>query len=321
MDAYVSRNIAATLGRMYASRAGRLPRYPIPSWPGHAAAAGQSQRVLDLGCGWGRWSFAASRAGHSPVGVDRSLAALQAARRVAAELDTEATTALAPSPHFVCADLDRLPFRPGSFEQVFAYGVWQYLPAAGCGAIAQAWQLLQPGGVLRIQLPHRAGTRARLLRLLSRWRQASNQPPGGATPNRTGGPRNTAGWPHGVQPNKAMRRLSPRPNYRGVFVEPSVTYWSLPEMRQLAAQAAAAGPLAAGPPRLAAEGFFSTNAQWEDRDLLPLHYRCLVAASHALCALSRRWPALLWLADAVWLEATRAFPFTAQASARPKSAP
>ncbi|MGH9527821.1 MAG: class I SAM-dependent methyltransferase, partial [Terriglobales bacterium] len=265
MDAYVSRHIAATLGRMYASRAGRLPRYPIPSWPGPAAAAvGQSQRILDLGCGWGRWSFAAARAGHSPIGVDRSLAALQAARRVAAELNADAATAAAPSPHWVCADVDRLPFRPGSFDQVFAYGVWQYLPAAGCGATAEAWRLLRPGGVLRIQLPHRAGTRAWVLRLLSRWRRPGSQPPGEDMPNRAGGPRNTAGWPHAGQANRAMRRLSPRPNYRGVLVEPSVTYWSLPEMQQLAARAVPGGPRASGPPRLAAEGFFSTNAQWED---------------------------------------------------------
>ncbi|MGH9489417.1 MAG: class I SAM-dependent methyltransferase [Terriglobales bacterium] len=277
MDSFVSCHVATTLGRMYASRAGRLPRYPIPPWPGPAAAAaGQSQRILDLGCGWGRWSFAAARAGHSPIGVDRSLEALQAARRVAAELVADGTLPMASSPHWVCADLDWLPFRSGSFEQVFAYGVWQYLPAAGRGAIAEAWRLLRPGGALRIQLPHQAGTRARLLRWLARL---------------------------------------------GVAARPSVTYWSLPEMRQLAAQAAAAGPLAAGPPRLAAEGFFSTNAQWEDRDLLPPHYRCLVVASRALWVLSRRWPGLLHLADAVWLETTRASPSTARASAAPKSAP
>lgn len=246
---------------MYARLAGRLRRYPIPTWSWPDAAEMPSAgrfKVLDLGCGWGRWAFSAARAGHFSVGVDRSLPALRAARRAAEELGA-AGSLPANSPHWVCADLDRLPFQANSFDQAIAYGVWQYLPGRGCAAAAEAWATLRPGGRLRVQLPHRSGLRARAFRLLA-----------------------------------ALGR--PR--------EVSVTYWTLPQMRQLATLAGLPGG-SAPEPHLAAEGFFSTNAQWEDRDLLPFPYRCLVAASRGLCHLCQRVPVLIRLADAIWLELSR----------------
>ncbi len=274
MDSHVSQTIAVTHGRMYAGLTGRLARYPIPRWPWNAPAG---TAVLDLGCGWGRWTLAAAAAGCRAVGVDRSLPAVQAARRVARELGRDQAA------HFVCADLDHLPFRPAVFDQAIAYGVWQYLPRQGEAALREAINTLRPHGVLRLQLPHRGGLRTRWFRLLARC----------------GRPRET-----GVQ------------------------YWTLAQMRQWAA-------LQPGPPatennlRLRAEGYFSTNAQWDDRDLLPRRYRCLVAASRLLCRCSRRWPALLALADAVWLEWTvpptpdhpARFPSTAPASAAKSCAP
>lgn len=258
MDAYVSEQIALTHGRMYVRLAGRLARYPIPSWPfpfpAHAPAAAPLW-VLDLGCGWGRWALSAARAGHRAIGVDRSLPALRAARRTTAELVAE-NRFPAASPLWVCADLNHLPFRSASFDQAIAYGVWQYLPGRGGTALWEAWALLRAGGHLRLQLPHRFGLRALAMRSL-----AALGRPGEAT----------------------------------------VTYWTLPEMRQLAAT----GNGQALRLHLAAEGFFSTNAQWEDRDLLPLRFRCLVAASRNLRRLCRRFPVLLRFADAIWLELSR----------------
>lgn len=256
MDPFVSRHIAATHGRMYAHLAGRLGRYPIPGWPWSAVQDPEGKpAVLDLGCGWGRWALAAANAGYRAVGVDRSLEAVRAARRVARELGREGETL------WVCADVDRLPFRAETFAEVVAYGVWQYLPGQGCGALREAQAVLHPGGQLRVQLPHRGGLRARLFRRLARW---------------------------------------------GKPLEQRVQYWTLAQMRDLGATAGAEPQAGAERPRLHAEGYFSTNAQWEDRDLLPLRYRCLVAASRLLCRCSRRWPALLMLADAVWVDLPKA---------------
>ena len=58
-----------------------------------------------------------------------------------------------------------------------------------------------------------------------------------------------------------------------------------------------------GPATLSADGFFTLNAQPADRDLLPPFERLIVGASTQLCAISRRWPPLVKLADSLMVEA------------------
>ncbi|MBT9175131.1 MAG: hypothetical protein DDT22_00805 [candidate division WS2 bacterium] len=86
IDWFVNRWVAATNGRMFLPLIGKLPRYPIPKFP---FAKGSGNRLLDLGCSWGRWCISASIAGYKPVGVDLSFEALQAAKRVAKQLAHE----------------------------------------------------------------------------------------------------------------------------------------------------------------------------------------------------------------------------------------
>jgi len=74
--------IGATSGSSYKHLIGnpKLSEYPIPeiSLPSASGAL-----LLDLGCNWGRWSISAARNGYSVVGLDPSLGAVLAARRIA----------------------------------------------------------------------------------------------------------------------------------------------------------------------------------------------------------------------------------------------
>jgi 2-polyprenyl-3-methyl-5-hydroxy-6-metoxy-1,4-benzoquinol methylase len=79
VDNYVQRWVADTNGNLYVPLINKLPRYPVPVWPGPPPAAPFSL-LLDIGCGWGRWMIAAARAGHLPVGIDIKLDALKADR-------------------------------------------------------------------------------------------------------------------------------------------------------------------------------------------------------------------------------------------------
>jgi uncharacterized protein YbaR (Trm112 family) len=83
IDPVVAHLVAATNGLMYRDQVGVLARYPIPElrWPD-----GNGRRLLDVGCSWGRWSMAAARKGYRVVGIDPSLGAVMAARRVASAL-------------------------------------------------------------------------------------------------------------------------------------------------------------------------------------------------------------------------------------------
>jgi len=94
------------------------------------------KRVLDAGCGMGRWLHFASRAGAQIVGMDVSPAVDVAAAR---ERDAD----------FVQADLRWPPFAPSSFDLVYSLGVLHHLehPPSGIASLAP---LVRPGGELRI---------------------------------------------------------------------------------------------------------------------------------------------------------------------------
>lgn len=83
VDPVVSHLVAATNGILYKPVVGLLHNYPIPDI---RLADGQGKVLLDIGCSWGRWSMAAAKKGYVPFGLDPSLGAILAAKRVANSL-------------------------------------------------------------------------------------------------------------------------------------------------------------------------------------------------------------------------------------------
>jgi SAM-dependent methyltransferase len=71
--------------------------------------------VLDLACGVGRDTLYLERCGLAVVGVDASFNALRAVRQIPAARSATA--------HWVTADARSLPFRDGSFEGVYCFGL------------------------------------------------------------------------------------------------------------------------------------------------------------------------------------------------------
>jgi 2-polyprenyl-3-methyl-5-hydroxy-6-metoxy-1,4-benzoquinol methylase/uncharacterized protein YbaR (Trm112 family) len=155
IDPYVQRMVAHTCGRLYQSAVGRLSRYPIPEI---ALPPTSGARLLDIGCGWGRWSISAARKGYSVVGIDPSLEAAGAATRVSRQLGVEAT--------FVVADGRHLPFPDASFDAVFSYGVLQHFSKPDVRrTLAEVARTLRPGGTCVIGMPNSFGPLTILRRL------------------------------------------------------------------------------------------------------------------------------------------------------------
>lgn len=153
IDAAISHLIGATSGLAYVELIGRLHDYPIPDIP---VGPGNGEWLLDVGCGWGRWSVSAARIGWRAVGIDPSLGALLAARRAFAR-----TT---PRAHFVCGDARHLPFKTDGFAAAFSYSVIQHFSQADAErAFAEIGRVLRPRGLARIQMAHRGGMRARYM--------------------------------------------------------------------------------------------------------------------------------------------------------------
>lgn len=149
IDPFVQGEIPYTSGNLYFSVQHKLKRYPIPET---RLAQGNGERLLDIGCNWGRWSIAAAKKNYRPVGFDPSLKAVTAARRVAKQLGVEAD--------FIVGDSRFLPFRNDSFDVVFSYGVFQHLSKENVRiSLDEVGRVLKPKGKTLMQMPNKYGIR------------------------------------------------------------------------------------------------------------------------------------------------------------------
>jgi ubiquinone/menaquinone biosynthesis C-methylase UbiE len=95
-------------------------------------------RLLDIGCGSGRYLVPLVRNGFDAVGADLSRQALES---------------LGPRYARVVADVRRLPFSDHRFDAVTCYGVLQHLTRIGCTkAIAEIFRILKRQGLAFIEV-------------------------------------------------------------------------------------------------------------------------------------------------------------------------
>jgi SAM-dependent methyltransferase len=111
---------------------------------------GRGDRVLDLGCGFGRHAFAAAARGAEVVAVDRAQVEVDQVRAAWTELRRSApegadVTALR-------ADLLTLPFADGAFDVVIAAEVLEHIPGDEA-AMAEIARVVRPGGRVAVTVP------------------------------------------------------------------------------------------------------------------------------------------------------------------------
>lgn len=149
VDPFVQQVIAATGGYLYKPLMGNLARYPIPEL---RLPSSHGARFLELGCNWGRWCISAARKGYAAVGMDPSLYAVRAARRVAKQMDVECS--------FLVADARYLPFRDAACDIVFSYSVLQHFAKPDVErALVETRRVLTQEGLCLVQLPNVYGVR------------------------------------------------------------------------------------------------------------------------------------------------------------------
>jgi len=149
IDPVVTYLIGATNGIMYKHLIGKLDSYPIPDL---CLPEGNGQALLDIGCSWGRWCIAAQRKGYVVVGIDPSLGAIMAARRVSQQLGL--------SIKYLVADARYLPFDNNSFNNIFSYSVLQHLDRDNVRMVlSEIARILKPQGTSLIQMPNIFGLR------------------------------------------------------------------------------------------------------------------------------------------------------------------
>ena len=110
-------------------------------------------RLLDLGCGFGRHAFEAARRGAAVVALDAGADEVAGVRATlgamveAGELDRSAVRAGA-----VQGDALRLPFADGAFDRVIASEVLEHIPD-DVAAMVELARVLRPGGSMAVTVP------------------------------------------------------------------------------------------------------------------------------------------------------------------------
>jgi SAM-dependent methyltransferase len=110
-------------------------------------------KVLDLGCGFGRHAFEAARRGASVVALDAGtdevlgVAATFAAMVQAGELSTDSLHA-----NVVQGDAHQLPFPDATFDRVICSEVLEHIPD-DVSAMRELNRVLRPGGTMAITVP------------------------------------------------------------------------------------------------------------------------------------------------------------------------
>jgi len=149
IEPYVNAVISGTCGNLYKHLEGRLTEYPIPRLN---LAQGHGKDFLDIGCNWGRWSIAAARLGYNVIGIDPSLGALIAARRISRKLGYDVK--------YIVAEGESLPFAGARFDLVFSCEVMLHLSRENTkSCLREIYRVLKSSGFSLIQMPNKFGIR------------------------------------------------------------------------------------------------------------------------------------------------------------------
>jgi SAM-dependent methyltransferase len=112
----------------------------------------QGDKVLDLGCGFGRHAFEAARRGAAVVALDAGPDEVAQVRATigamvdAAELDPDHPASV------VQGDALSLPFADGTFDRVIASEVLEHIPD-DTAAMRELARVLRPGGTMAVTVP------------------------------------------------------------------------------------------------------------------------------------------------------------------------
>ena len=111
-------------------------------------------RVLDLGCGFGRHAFESLRRGAKVVACDMSLAELKDVTGMFKAIAVEEAATLPASSWGTATngDATRLPFADASFDRIIASEVLEHVPDDSA-AFAELARVLKPGGTIAITVP------------------------------------------------------------------------------------------------------------------------------------------------------------------------
>jgi SAM-dependent methyltransferase len=109
-------------------------------------------RLLDLGCGFGRHAFEAAKRGARVVAFDYAEAELKEVRNTFGAMSAAGEVDRGSCVGTVQGDASRLPFADGAFDRIIASEVLEHIDddVAAMGELAR---VLRPGGTMAVTVP------------------------------------------------------------------------------------------------------------------------------------------------------------------------
>lgn len=110
--------LMSTSGFLY-DKVSDIIKYPIATIPFSKLYKNKNEKLLDIGCGWGRWTISSAKKGYESVGIDISINSLIIAKKISEKLNLK-------NCNFICCDVLDLPFKENTFDKVFSFSFLQH---------------------------------------------------------------------------------------------------------------------------------------------------------------------------------------------------
>jgi SAM-dependent methyltransferase len=114
----------------------------------------EGDRLLDLGCGAGRHTFAALRLGAQVVAFDQNVDDLRGVEEMVTAMAEEGEIKPPDGPVTLAGDAHALPFADGHFDHVLAAEILEHIPDDKA-VIAEIVRVTRPGGRVAVTVPRR----------------------------------------------------------------------------------------------------------------------------------------------------------------------
>ena len=99
-------------------------------------------KIIDAGCGLGRWVIFLSKKSYNVLGVDNFKEAIERAKQFDNSLKLK------------IADVRKLPFKNEEFDVYLSFGVVEHFEEGPIKALKEAKRVLKKGGVIILETPH-----------------------------------------------------------------------------------------------------------------------------------------------------------------------
>jgi len=114
----------------------------------------EGDRLLDLGCGAGRHTFAALRLGAEVVALDQNVDDLRGVEEMVGAMAEEGEIKPPSGPVTMVGDAHALPFEDGHFDSVIAAEILEHIPDDST-VISEIARVTRPGGRVAVTVPRR----------------------------------------------------------------------------------------------------------------------------------------------------------------------